>query len=132
MNPLCDQIADHADHRCEYCRAPERAFNFRFDVEHIIPTSRQGSDSDDNLALSCRSCNLHKGNRTIANDPETQIETSLFNPRQDNWNDHFQAIPNHEIFGKTAIGRATVICLNMNNSPQIFARQLWIEWNLFP
>ena len=132
MNSLYDQIADRAEHRCEYCRAPERAFNFRFDVEHIIPKSRQGNDTAENLALSCRSCNLHKSNRTIAIDPETKYETNLFNPRQDHWTDHFQAIPNYEIIGKTAIGRATVICLNMNHSSQIFARQLWAEWHLFP
>jgi 5-methylcytosine-specific restriction endonuclease McrA len=132
MNSLYDQIADRAQHRCEYCRAPEQAFNFRFDVEHIIPKSRKGNDTAANLALSCRSCNLHKSNRTIAIDPETKYETNLFNLRQDSWTDHFQAIPNYEIIGKTVIGRATVVCLNMNHSSQIFARQLWVEWHLFP
>jgi 5-methylcytosine-specific restriction endonuclease McrA len=71
MNPLYKRIADdlrsvgdhRAGHRCEYCHAPEIAFNFPFDVEHFIPTSKQGSDDDANLALACRSCNLHKANR---------------------------------------------------------------------
>ena len=132
MNPFYKQVADRAEHRCEYCRAPELAFNFPFEVEHMIPKSRQGLDVEWNFALACRSCNLHKGNRVSAIDPVTQTETRLFNPRQDNWNDHFQVIPTREIIGKTAIGRGTVICLNINNESQIFARGLWIQWNLFP
>jgi hypothetical protein len=44
MNPLYKFIADRAGHRCEYCHAPEIAFNFPFDVEHFIPTSKQGSN----------------------------------------------------------------------------------------
>jgi hypothetical protein len=132
MNPFYNQVADRAEHRCEYCRAPELAFNFPFEVEHMIPKSRQGLDVEWNFALACRSCNLHKGNRVSAIDPVTQTETRLFNPRQDNWNDHFQVMSTHEIIGKTTIGRGTAICLNMNNGSQIFARKLWIQWNLFP
>ena len=40
MNPFYTQVADRAEHRCEYCRAPELAFNFPFEVEHLIPKSR--------------------------------------------------------------------------------------------
>ena len=79
MNPFYKQVADRAEHRCEYCRAPELAFNFPFEVEHIIPKSRQGLDVEWNLALACRSCNLHKGNRVSAIDPEAKrlFEKSL-------------------------------------------------------
>jgi HNH endonuclease len=132
MNPLYDTIAAIAQHQCEYCYAPELAFNFPFEVEHIIPKSRQGTDALDNLALACRSCNLHKSNRVSIIDPVTQTETNLFNPRQDVWETHFQITANHEIVGLTAIGRVTVICLTMNNPSQILARRLWIQWNLFP
>lgn len=132
MNPFYEGVADRAEHRCEYCHAPEIAFNFPFEVEHIIPKSRQGGDTDDNLALACRSCNIHKGNRITAVDPESQSEVELFNPRTHTWNEHFQATITTEIIGITAIGRATVIGLNMNNPSQQFARELWIRWNLFP
>lgn len=132
MNPLYDSIAKIAQHRCEYCRAPELAFNFPFEVEHIIPKSRQGSDKIDNLALACRSCNLHKGSRISMIDPDTQIEIKLFNPRKDDWKTIFKITSAHGILGLTATGRVTVAGLNMNNPPQLFARRLWIQWNLFP
>ena len=54
MNPYYDLVAVRAQHRCEYCRTPEQAFNFRFDVEHIIPKSRKGNDTDANLAVPDR------------------------------------------------------------------------------
>ena len=133
MNPAYTLVADRAEHRCEYCRAPELVFNFPFEVEHIIPISRRGSSDDSNLALSCRSCNLRKGNRVGGIDSETQVETSFFHPRQALWHDHFQPTPlTGEIIGLTAIGRTTAHYLDMNSAPQLAARQLWIQWNLFP
>ena len=63
MNPYYTMIAERANHRCEYCQAPELVFNFPFEVEHITPLSRQGTNDEANLALACRSCNLHKGAR---------------------------------------------------------------------
>ena len=50
MNPLYPVVAARADHRCEYCRAPEAIFNLRFEVEHILPTSREGRDEVSNCA----------------------------------------------------------------------------------
>jgi hypothetical protein len=132
MNPLYKRIADRAGHRCEYCHAPEIAFNFPFDVEHFIPTSKQGSDDDENLALACRSCNLHKANRISGIDRDRQIEIRFFNPRIDQWIEHFQPAPTGELIGTTAIGRVTIKSLNMNAPAQLSARRLWIQWNLFP
>ena len=48
MNPYYMAIAQRANHRCEYCKAPEVVFNFPFEVEHIIPLSQKGSN-DRNL-----------------------------------------------------------------------------------
>jgi pyruvate-formate lyase-activating enzyme len=132
MNPLYQVIADRANHRCEYCHAPEIAFNFPFEVEHIIPKSRQGSDENENLALSCRSCNLHKANRIGGINRDTKLATRFFNPRIDQWHEHFQLMPAGEIVGETMIGQVTVESFNMNAPAQIGARQLWIRWGLLP
>lgn len=51
MNPLYPEIAARAEHRCEYCRAPESAFNLRFEIEHIVQQSAGGMTEIYNLAL---------------------------------------------------------------------------------
>ncbi|MGV0027371.1 HNH endonuclease [Phormidesmis priestleyi] len=108
-------------------------FTFPFEVEHIIPVYRGGADAESNLALACRSCNLRKGTRINSKDPESNTEVRLFNPRLDQWNEHFQAeVESSKILGMTSIGRATVICLDFNNQIQLLARQLWSRLDLFP
>jgi hypothetical protein len=44
MNPSYHEIARRALHRCEYCHAPELVFNLPFEVEHIVPLSRNGAN----------------------------------------------------------------------------------------
>src|SRR2546430_12155670 len=45
---------------CAYCGAKDTAFQ----VEHIVPEGRGGSDRVDNLTLACAPCNQRKGNKT--------------------------------------------------------------------
>jgi hypothetical protein len=133
MNPFYNLVADRATHRCEYCHAPELVFNFPFEVEHIIPTNRGGADSEFNLALACRSCNLRKGTRISSIDLQSNTEVRFFNPRQDNWDEHFQVnTESGTINGITSVGRVTINSLNFNSESQVTARQLWIRLGLFP
>lgn len=48
MNAHYPEVALRADHRCEYCHAPEAVFHFAFEVEHIAPDSRGGIDNEGN------------------------------------------------------------------------------------
>ncbi|MDQ3801076.1 MAG: HNH endonuclease [Acidobacteriota bacterium] len=132
MNPNYAFVARRAGRICEYCRAPEAVFNLPFEVEHIKPLSRGGNDSENNPALSCRSCNLYKSDAISGIDEESQNETRLFNPRIDVWSEHF-AINDKtsEIKGLTAIGRVTVSRLRMNGKAQVSARIQWLKLNLF-
>jgi hypothetical protein len=133
MNPYYVAIAERANHRCEYCRAPELVFNFPFEVEHIIPLSRQGANDESNLALACRSCNLRKGNRTSGSEPDSTIEVRFFHPREDRWSEHFQVDNDSaRITGISSVGKVTVEYLEMNSSAQVAARELWIRLGLFP
>jgi hypothetical protein len=133
MNPYYTIIAARANHRCEYCQAPELVFNFPFEVEHIIPLSRQGANDEMNLALACRSCNLRKGTRTSGTMPDSSTEVRFFHPRENRWNEYFQIDTNSgKIIGMSAVGKVTVEFLEMNSSSQVTARQLWIRLDLFP
>ncbi|MBI1831210.1 MAG: HNH endonuclease, partial [Planctomycetes bacterium] len=126
-------VAMRAEHRCEYCHAPEVIFNLEFEVEHIVPTSLGGSDDAANLALACHACNLLKSDRITATDPETDIESRLFHPRQDDWTSHFAIdLATGQINGVTPVGRATAEQLKMNRPLQIEARRHWMRVGLFP
>ena len=47
-------------HRCQYCsRAAEN-------IDHVVPRSRGGEHSWDNVVASCRSCNARKEDRSLA------------------------------------------------------------------
>lgn len=133
MNPRYEQVAKRAGHRCEYCHAPEAIFNFPFEVEHIIPLSREGVDVESNWALSCRSCNLFKSSHIGGIDPKTKRTNRLFNTRKDSWSKHFRiSEASGEIEGVTAIGRVTVMRLEMNSETQKVARQQWMILGIFP
>lgn len=79
-----------------------------------------------NLALSCPRCNGYKLDHVKANDLDTGVRVPLFNPRTQSWSDHFQWAPEDPLIleGKTATGRATVACLQMNHPDMIVARSL--------
>jgi 5-methylcytosine-specific restriction endonuclease McrA len=49
-------------HQCQYCarRPAVRDLN----IDHVLPRSRGGEDSWENLVTACRICNLRKGRRT--------------------------------------------------------------------
>ncbi len=133
MNPLYTVVARRADHRCEYCRAPEAVFNFPFEVEHVVPTSAGGGNESANLALACRSCNLFKSDHLTATDPETEADVPLFNPRAERWTVHFAYDQESgELCGLTPTGRATVVALRMNDPTHLVARDFWVRLRLFP
>jgi hypothetical protein len=133
VNPHYPAVARRAGHRCEYCRAPEGAFNFPFEVEHVFPAALGGPTRPDNLALACRACNARKGDAVEAVDPVSGAAVALFDPRADRWPDHFHVDPDSgEVTGTTPTGRATVIRLDLNAVFQLAARSLWVRFGLFP
>jgi 5-methylcytosine-specific restriction endonuclease McrA len=50
------------DHQCQYCAKKPSLRDLN--IDHVVPRSRGGLDSWDNLVISCRTCNLKKGRRT--------------------------------------------------------------------
>lgn len=83
------QVEQRAQYRCEYCQTTVEVSTQKFEIEHIIPLSHEGTDRMKNLALSCRGCNAHKHAKTKGFDEITETYVSLFNPRSDIWSEHF-------------------------------------------
>jgi 5-methylcytosine-specific restriction endonuclease McrA len=50
------------EHQCQYCGKKPSLRDLN--IDHVVPRSRGGIDSWDNLVISCRTCNLKKGRRT--------------------------------------------------------------------
>lgn len=133
MNRFYLRIARRAEKLCEYCRAPEFASNFTFEVEHIIPHSHGGETTLENLALACRSCNIFKSDHLTGIDENNSPTERLFNPRTDMWHEHFWVdLENFTILGLTEIGRGTINRLRLNNPLQIRAGRQWYRMELFP
>jgi len=61
----------------------------RLEIEHLMPRAKGGSDLEFNLWLSCPICNRFKSDLISAVDPETGAVVPLFNPRDQNWFEHF-------------------------------------------
>jgi len=74
------------DHRCQYCGKKTTDLT----IDHIIPKSRGGGDTWENLVTACVRCNNRKGNRT----PEEAEMKLLSKPRK----------PNHILYLKQTVG----------------------------
>ena len=107
-------VRERAQDRCEYCRLPQGAQPYvTFHIEHILPRKHGGSDDLLNLALACERCNAFKGTDLSGIDPDTGNVERLFDPRTQNWPEHFE-LREAVICGHTPAGRATVAVLGMN------------------
>jgi hypothetical protein len=96
-------------------------------IDHIIPLAADGMSDETNLWLSCPLCNGYKGAKTDAIDPESGVIVPLFNPRTQSWAEHFQwSEDGLAIIGITAIGRATVVAVQLNNPFLTQARRRWV------
>ena len=59
--PLTRRNLFHRDgHRCQYCGASAEQLS----VDHVVPRSRGGLDTWENVTTACLPCNVRKGNRT--------------------------------------------------------------------
>ena len=124
-------VRSRAGGRCQYCLMHESLQGATFHLEHIIPRSKGGETSSLNLALACPGCNLHKADKTTAIDPATGEDAQLFHPIQQRWSENFR-FEGYQIEGLTAIGRATVVTLDLNHSRRQRIRQVEEAFGLYP
>lgn len=103
---------------CEYCQSPADFTTEPFSIEHILPRSKQGLDTAENLAYACIGCNVYKSDKTEFLDTISGDMFPLFNPRIMRWTDHFlwdESLTT--LIGRTAIGRVTIEALRLNRKP---------------
>jgi hypothetical protein len=118
-------ISDRAQNRCEYCLLPSALSLASHQVDHVIAEKHGGLTLEINLALSCSLCNQAKGSDIASIDLETGEIVRLFNPRQDEWTDHFQIEKDSgKILPLTKIGSVTVKLLQMNCESSLPTRLL--------
>ncbi|RKZ87545.1 MAG: HNH endonuclease [Candidatus Parabeggiatoa sp. nov. 1] len=121
------QVRTDAGKRCGYCLSAEIITGIPLEIEHIIPESLGGLTVRENLWLACHRCNKFKGERTQFTDPVTTEMAPLFNPRAQNWYEHFHwNLEGIFIIGETPSGRATIEALQLNNEYVVEARRFWV------
>lgn len=77
---------------CQYCgRQPARA---ELNLDHVVPRSRGGTTSWENVVCSCVPCNLRKGGRT----PVEARMHLLRHPTRPRWTPFFRGPPQHGKF----------------------------------
>lgn len=53
-------ILAHYNYKCAYC-----GHDGRLEIDHIIPITKHGTNTIENIAPACRKCNASKGNRAV-------------------------------------------------------------------
>jgi hypothetical protein len=120
------QVEQTDRHRCCYCLTTEANSGIPMTHDHILPRSKGGETTFQNLCLACRSCNEFKSDVTQVKDPLTGETVPLFNPRLQEWAEHFAwSSDGTKVEGLTAVGRATTIALRMNNAVIVAVRWRW-------
>ena len=74
-----EYLLDKFKRTCVYCGIQK----VRFEIDHIVPKSRGGSNRVTNLALSCSPCNLKKGSRTALEFGHPDVQKQANSPLKD-------------------------------------------------
>lgn len=126
-------VAEAARYRCGYCQTREEIVGYTLHVEHLHPRALGGLSNEENLWLACSVCNNYKSSQVQAEDPVTKLLVPLFNPRTQNWPDHFAwSEEGTYLSGLTPVGRATVLALQLNAPIRIHARRRWVSAGWHP
>ena len=124
------QVIARAERICEYCLIHEDDTFFGCHIDHTLSEKHGGQTQADNLALSCTFCNLHKGS-DIASLSSVGALYRFFNPRIDQWSEHF-VLNGDAIQPQTEIGEVTARIFQFNVAERILERQALIEVARYP
>jgi 5-methylcytosine-specific restriction endonuclease McrA len=60
IKPARNVIYKRDGHKCQYCGSTKD-----LTIDHVVPRSRGGGDTWDNMVTCCSPCNSRKGNKTL-------------------------------------------------------------------
>lgn len=124
-------VRQRANNCCEYCRLPEEYGFGPYQPDHIVALKHRGETQDENLAWACFDCNHLKGTDVASIDIETGQVVRLFNPRLDDWEEHFR-LEGPRIAPLTAVGRVTEHVLQFNRPEMLEIRSALIQAGEYP
>lgn len=116
---------------CEYCLIREEDTYFGCQVDHIISEKHGGATEENNLAYACSYCNRNKGSDIGSIVWETQRFCRFFNPRIDQWPDHFR-LNGVSIATITPVGEVTARILDFNHVDRLIEREELAVLGLYP
>jgi hypothetical protein len=115
-------VVRRASGLCEYCLVHEDDTFFGCQIEHVISEKHGGPTAPQNLAYACVFCNRFKGSDIGSISPRTGQLCRFFNPRIDEWSDHF-SLEGVVIRPRTEIGEVTALILALNHIDRLVERQ---------
>ena len=120
-------VWDRAGGSCEYCLLHESDIVIPHEPDHVIASQHGGVTIADNLALACFDCNRSKGPNIASTDPNGGTIVPLFNPRKDQWDQHFRLETDGTIVSLTAKGRATAKLLGFDAVRRVQLRAMLVR-----
>jgi hypothetical protein len=115
-------VHQRAEGYCEYCLVHEDFSVMSHEVDHVYSEKHGGETTEENLCLSCATCNRYKGSDLASIDPLNREDiVILFHPRKDKWGEHFR-IEGSLIQPITPHGRVTVRLLHFNDPDRVSDR----------
>ena len=90
MYPTRNLIYKRDKNKCQYCGATKH-----LTIDHVIPKSKGGEDTWENLVVACSSCNVKKGDKLLEQTnmklqrtpraPVSKVLMDLENSNQEEW-----------------------------------------------
>lgn len=73
-NTIRNKIKERDGNKCNYCGSVDM-----LEIDHIIPISRGGNSTEDNLQVLCKSCNSAKSNHIVNHKESIKQKRVVFN-----------------------------------------------------
>lgn len=124
-------VESRANHLCEYCLIHERDTYLGCQVDHVISEKHGGLTEAANLSYACAFCNRAKGTDVGSLAPSTGEFTRFFNPRIDQWREHFR-LRGASIEPLTPIGEVTARILAFNLAERQLEREALLQIGAYP